>query len=116
MPEAASLEGWTPVVGRDASLEEIVDRAFDYRGDVTVGRHDGSRLTGYLYNRDRRVREPFIQMFDSTGASHTIRYADIRSVAFTGRDTAAGKSYEAWKERRTAHTRPEADAERSAGR
>jgi hypothetical protein len=116
MPEAASLEGWAPVVGRDGSLEEIIERAFDYRGDVTVERRDGSRLTGYLYNRDRRVPEPFIQMFDPTGASHTIRYADVAAIAFTGKDTAAGKSYEAWKERRAAQARSEAGAESSSPR
>src|ERR671931_611635 len=57
MLEDRSLEGWSPVVGRDATLEEIVDLAFDYRGDVTVVRRDGAELTGYLYNRNRDVPE-----------------------------------------------------------
>jgi hypothetical protein len=95
-----SLEGWTPVVGDDITLEALVDLAFDYRGDVTVVRHDGDELAGYVYNRDRDAAEPFLMLFDPSGASHTVRYADIRTINFTGKDTAAGKSYEAWLRRK----------------
>jgi len=99
----ASLEGWQPRVGEDASLAEVVEQAFDYRGDVTVVRTDGSELVGYLFNRDRDVAEPFVQMFDHAGGGpHHIRYADIRTIRFTGKDTAAGNSYAAWLTRKAA--------------
>jgi hypothetical protein len=99
--EERSLEGWTPVAGEDASLEEIVERAFDYRGDVTLVRRDGTSLAGYLYNRDREGADPYVQVFDPSGASHTLRYAELVTIHFTGRDPAAGKAYEAWRRRRT---------------
>ncbi len=102
MPETEGLEGWAPVIGRDATLEEVVERAFDYRGDVTVERHDGGTLVGYLYNRDRRAAEPFVLLVDAAGVTHRILYTDVRAIAFTGRDMAVGKSYEAWKARRAA--------------
>jgi len=35
-PPETCLEGWAPVTGVEASLAEIIERAFDYRGDVTV--------------------------------------------------------------------------------
>jgi hypothetical protein len=96
-----SLEGWSPRIGDDAPLEELVDLAFDYRGDVTLALADGRQLTGYLYNRNRDVPEPYLQVFEPSGASHTVRYLDVQRIEFTGRDPAAGKSYEAWLRRRS---------------
>jgi len=95
-----------PAVGVEVPLEEVIDCAFDYRGDVTVVMADGRELTGYVYNREREVPEPYLQMFEPTGVSRTLCYAAIRTVRFTGRDTAAGKSYEAWLRRKTEAERP----------
>jgi len=105
MPEERSREGWAPRVGDEVSLPEVIDLAFDYRGDVTVVRTDGGDLSGYVYNRDRDVSDPYLQLFDPSGVSHTLRYAEIRTIRFTGRDTAAGTSYEAWL-RRKGDTQP----------
>ena len=100
--DQSRLEGWEPVVGVEARLEEIVEGAFDYRGDVTVVLRDGTELVGYLFNRNADVPEPFVQMFDRAGdGPFTIPYAEIRTIRFTGKDTAAGKSYEAWLRRKT---------------
>jgi hypothetical protein len=100
--EGSLLEGWEPVVGAETSLEAAIDRAFDYRGDVTVIHRDGTELVGYLFNRNAEVREPFVQMFDRAGEGPiTIPYAEIRTIRFTGKDTAAGRSYEAWLRRKT---------------
>jgi len=98
-------EGWVP--GPDVPLAEIIERAFDYRGNVTLVRTDGTELTGYLFNRDARARPggraPFVQMFDATGdGPFSIPYAEIRAIRFSGKDTAAGNSYTAWLERKAA--------------
>jgi adenosylhomocysteine nucleosidase len=37
-----SLEGWTPEIGPDLPLATVVDMAFDYRGNVSVVKLDGS--------------------------------------------------------------------------
>ena len=96
------LEGWEPAVGVDASLEDVIERAFDYRGDVTVVRRDGTQVVGYLFNRNAEAAERFVQMFDRAGQGPlTIPYAEIGTIRFTGKDTAAGKSYEAWLRRKT---------------
>ena len=111
--ERGTLEGWAPVVGVDASLEDVVERAFDYRGDVTVVRRDGAEVVGYLFNRNGEAAEPFVQMFDRAGDGPlTIHYAEIRAILFTGKDPAAGKSYEAWLRRKT--DRQTSDAARGA--
>ena len=95
-----NLEGWIPALATDAEIRDALEKAFDYRGDVTVTRKDGSVVEGYLYDRtsattlaDSRVRL-IPAKGDRTRVS--IAYADIAALAFTGRDTAAGKSFEAW--------------------
>jgi len=101
--EPASLEGWAPGPADPATLAEIVERAFDYRGDVTVALDDGHQFEGYLFNRNRDVAEPFVQMFlRGEPEAATVPYARIREIRFTGKDTAAGNSYAAWRERRQA--------------
>ncbi|MEK7700931.1 MAG: hypothetical protein AAB418_02885 [candidate division NC10 bacterium] len=92
-----SLEGWAPEVGDGISLEEVVERAFDYRGNVTLIMMDGSRLEGYLFNRGGDAARPVVQMFDRAGdGPYDVPYSDIRTIHFTGKDTAAGNSYAAW--------------------
>ena len=95
------FEGWVPAP--DVALTDVIDRAFDYRGNVTVELCDGGEMSGYLFNRDAHARDPFVQMFDLAGDGPiTIRYAEIRTIRFTGKDTAAGNSYAAWLERKAA--------------
>ena len=99
----AGLEGWSPEVGDAATLAEVIEQAFDYRGDVTLVRENGSELVGYVFNRNAEAATPFVQVFATDGDDPvTIPYADIRSIRFTGRDTAAGTSYAAWLRRREA--------------
>src|SRR3989442_15479376 len=97
MTNGTAFEGWAPEIGRDVSLETVVDKAFDYRGNVTVVKTDGSETVGYVFNRNRDVAVPFVQMFDVDGPGPiSIPYADIRAIRFTRRATAAGNSYPAW--------------------
>lgn len=99
--EDASLQGWSPKIGSEIALAKVVDLAFDYRGDVTIDKADGSEITGYLFNRDAATQQPFVELFETaTGARVTVPYSAIANIRFTGRDTASGQSYEAWKARR----------------
>jgi hypothetical protein len=94
-----SLEGWTPEVGADLTLAQIADLAFDYRGNVTLVMRDGTERVGFVSNRDPRAA--VLQVFDEEGKGPlTIPYAEIRTILFSGRDTAAGTSWKAWVERR----------------
>jgi hypothetical protein len=98
-----SLEGWTPEPDRELPLERIVDLAFDYRGNTTVLKRDGTTLHGYVFNRDADAPVPYLEMFDADGGGpHRVAYADVRTIHFTGKDTAAGKSYAAWLTRKQA--------------
>jgi len=78
-----------------AELLEAIERAFDYRGDVTITTKDGRSIEGYVF--DRRPGESVrLLPKDGSGQKVTVAYSDIADLAFTGRDTAAGKSWEAW--------------------
>jgi len=97
------LEGWDPGPLDGDGLAEVVERAFDYRGDVTIVRRDGGEMVGYLFNRNADSPRPFVQVFAAAGGDPvSIPYADIRSIRFTGRDTAAGNSYAVWLRSREA--------------
>ena len=107
-----SLQGWVPDIGPYLTLEEVIEHAFDYRGNVTVVRRDGSELVGYLFNRDSSAPEPFVQLIDEDGNGPLrVRYGEVASVRFTGKDTAEGNSWKAWidrKEREKAQPAPDA--------
>jgi hypothetical protein len=96
-----TLEGWVPEIGPYLTLVEVIEFAFDYRGNTTIVKTDGTELVGYVFNRNRSVTTPFIQYFDEDGGGpHTLPYAEIATVKFTGKDTAAGNSWKAWVERK----------------
>lgn len=90
--------------GKEAGngIEELVEKAFHYRGDVTIRTDNDVSLTGYLFNRDARASEPFAQLFETeTGREIRVSYRDITQVLFTGRDVAAAsvKHFEAFQDR-----------------
>ena len=96
-----TLEGWVPTLGEDLSLAQVIDLAFDYRGNTTVVKTDGTEVVGYIFNRNNDVPEPFIQMFDQAGnGPFKILYSEIENIRFTGKDTAAGNPWQAWVERK----------------
>lgn len=97
--EREQLEGWVPELASEAEIREALEKAFDYRGDITITRKDGSKVEGYLFDRrsGSSLADSFIRIIPSTEKTKVnVAYADIAAIAFTGRDTAAGKTFEAW--------------------
>ncbi len=94
-----SVQGWVPKLATEEELRIALEKAFDYRGDVTLTLKDNSKIEGYLFDRTTgsSLTTSFVRVLpkDST-QKLKIAYADIAALAFTGRDTAAGKSWEAW--------------------
>ena len=83
-----------------SEIHEALEKAFDYRGDLTITLKDGQKVEGYIF--DRKIKGPaltdcFIRLMpkDKPGKL-SIAYSEIAGLAFTGRDTAAGKSFAAW--------------------
>jgi len=103
MEDEKTLEGWAPEPDADLPLARIVELAFDYRGNTTVVKRDGTELYGYVFNRDAEAAVPYLEMFDADGGGpYRILFAEVRTIHFTGKDTAAGKSYAAWLARKQA--------------
>lgn len=95
----AQMEGWAPDLATPAELRAALDTAFNYRGDVTITRKDGSKIEGYVFDRrtGAALENSFVRVMPKDADDKlSIAYSDIAALAFTGRDTAAGKSWEAW--------------------
>jgi hypothetical protein len=93
------MEGWIPELATEAELRDALEKAFDYRGDVTITRKDGSRVEGYLFDRRNgpTLDASIVRLITQNSSQKiSIPYSDIAALAFSGRDTAAGKSWEAW--------------------
>ena len=97
--EHQKLEGWVPELATDDDLRHALEEAFDYRGDVSITRKDGTRVEGYIFDRRRgsTLADSVVRLIPQNSPQKvSIPYSGIAAVAFTGRDTAAGKSWEAW--------------------
>jgi hypothetical protein len=97
--EREQLEGWVPALASEAEVREALEKAFDYRGDITITRKDGSKIEGYLFDRRTgfSLADSFVRLIPTNERTKVnVAYAEIAALAFTGRDTAAGKTFEAW--------------------
>ena len=103
------VEGWVPKLASEDELRDALEHAFSYRGDVSITRKDGSRVEGYVFDRrtGATLADSCVRLIQKDGGSKlSVPYADIAGLEFSGRDMAAGKSWETWVkqywERRTA--------------
>ncbi len=95
----SGVEGWVPELATEDDLRVALEKAFDYRGDVTVTRKDGSKIDGYIFDRGSgtQLSSSFVRiLLRDSNDRLKIAYSDIAQLAFSGRDTAAGKSWDAW--------------------
>src|SRR6266481_1386162 len=93
------LEGWVPELAGDEEVRQALEKAFDYRGDVTITRKDGSKVEGYIFDRrtGKTLVDSFVRVFPKdSNQKIAVAYADIAALKFADRDPAAGKSWEAW--------------------
>jgi len=94
-----TVQGWVPKLATEDELRVALEKAFDYRGDVTITLKDNSNIEGYLFDRTTgpSLTTSFVRILPKDSSQKLkISYAEIAALAFTGRDTAAGKSWEAW--------------------
>mgnify|MGYP000089844244 CR=1 FL=1 len=93
------LQGASYQMASETEVLEALEKAFDYRGDVTITRRDGSLIEGYIFDRwtGPTLEASYVRLFPKDGERKiAVPYSDVGSLEFTGRDTAAGKSWEAW--------------------
>jgi hypothetical protein len=95
-----NLEGQIPSIATDEEIRVALEKAFDYRGDVTITCKDGSVIEGYIFDRrsdGKTLADCAVRLFPKDRDEKvSVPYSDIARLEFTGRDTAAGKSFETW--------------------
>jgi hypothetical protein len=95
-----NLEGWIPSLASEDEIRTALEKAFDYRGDLTITLKNGGKVEGYVFDRRANgasLADCSLRLIPKTGREKIlIAYTDIAALAFTGKDTAAGKSFEAW--------------------
>lgn len=93
------LEGWVPELAGEDDLKDALEKAFDYRGDVTITLKSGERIEAYIFNRQTgaTLADSWVQYFASNASDkRKVSYAQIARLEFSGKDRAAGKHWEDW--------------------
>ena len=97
--EQENLEGWVPALANDEDLRQAMEKARDYRGDVTLTLKSGERIEAFIFNCQTgpTLQDSFLQCFTARSSEkRKVSYADIAKVEFSGKDRAAGKHWEDW--------------------
>jgi hypothetical protein len=94
-----TLEGLVLQSTSEEELRSALEKAFDYRGDVTITKQDGAVVEGYIFDRHAgaTLAESFVRVYPKNQrVKVSVAWSEIAGLAFSGRDMAAGKSWEAW--------------------
>ena len=93
------LEGWVPELANEDDLRDALEKAFDYRGDVTITTRSGERIEAYIFNRSTgaTLADSYVQYFSPKSPDKLkLSYGEIARLEFSGKDRAAGKHWEDW--------------------
>jgi hypothetical protein len=93
------LEGSVPTLASDDDLRRALEKAFDYRGDVTITLKSGEKIEAYIFNRQTgaTLAESWVQYFaPNSPDKRKLSYDQIARLEFSGQDRAAGKHWEDW--------------------
>ena len=93
-----SLEGWEPDMTSSASVRAALRKAFDYRGDVTLGLNGGELVQGFLFNCRFDQEPAMVSIYPPSpdAPPRHIAVDDIETLIFSGKDMATGNSWESW--------------------
>ncbi len=97
--EHEQLEGWVPELATDDEVRAALEKAFDYRGDVTVTTKAGEKIEAFIFNRHTgaSLADSYVQYFrPDVPGKLKLTYDQIARLEFTGKDRAAGKHWEDW--------------------
>ncbi len=97
--EHEKLEGWVPALASEDDIKNALEKAFDYRGDVTLTLKSGEHIEAFIFNRTTgaTLADSYLQYFTPSATDkRKVSYADIARLEFSGKDRAAGKHWEDW--------------------
>ena len=105
MVEATKIERGTTLKATDRDFESGIRAAVDYRGDVTITLQNGSEVVGYVFNGENDC----LELFPIHGSQkESVLLKDIQMITFSGEDTAHGKSWEDWIQKKARESQIEA--------
>ena len=82
------------------ALRRALDDALSYRGDVTITRRTtGEAIEGYLFDCTSQASpaQSTVRLIPKDGSERvSIPADDIARIEFSGKDPAAGKSFQTW--------------------
>ena len=96
--EHEELEGSVPDLATEEDLKNAIEKAFDFRGDVTITLKSGDKIEAYIFNRSTgaTLAESWVQYFTpKADEKRKLSYDQIARLEF-GKDRAAGKHWEDW--------------------
>lgn len=98
--EHENLEGWIPPLASPEQVIAALEKAFGYRGDVSIHTRHGQIIEGYVFDRGGDgvgLQSCYVRLYPK-GSTEKIRiaYSDIARLEFSGKDAAAGKSFQTW--------------------
>jgi hypothetical protein len=97
--EHEQLEGSVPSLATEQDLKNALEKAFDYRGDITITLKSGEKIEAYIFNRQTgaTLADSFVQYFTpKSDDKRKLAYDQIARLEFSGKDRAAGKHWEDW--------------------
>jgi hypothetical protein len=97
--EHEQLEGSVPSLATEQDLKNALEKAFDYRGDITITLKSGEKIEAYIFNRQTgaTLADSFVQYFTpKSDDKRKLAYGQIARLEFSGKDRAAGKHWEDW--------------------
>src|SRR6202451_3194640 len=77
------LEGWIPQLATEEEIRIALEKAFDYRGDVTITRKDGSKIEGYLFDRrsGATLKDSVVRLYPKNANEKvSISYSEIAAL------------------------------------
>ena len=93
------LEGSIPKMASEEDIRAALEKAFDYRGDVSITLKSGEKIEAYIFNRHTgtTLADSWVQYFTPNATDkRKVSYAEIARLEFSGKDRAAGKHWEDW--------------------
>jgi hypothetical protein len=97
--EHEQLEGSVPSLATEQDLKNALEKAFDYRGDITITLKSGEKIEAYIFNRQTgaTLADSFVQYYTpKSDDKRKLAYDQIARLEFSGKDRAAGKHWEDW--------------------
>ena len=97
--EHEQLEGSVPSLVTEQDLKNALEKAFDYRGDITITLKSGEKIEAYIFNRQTgaTLADSFVQYYTpKSDDKRKLTYDQIARLEFSGKDRAAGKHWEDW--------------------